>query len=285
MVNMNTVCGSITNVAPGPQANQSLVTIDQTLEDVDQYENGLLRLGPPPARQFNALGNTAGVNATVRVQNDAGGAPPVNQPFDLHDDDNDAVLPRLPDLGWMQDSDNPQQNLFAWAYIRPVDDGGGGTTGEQGFPFDVNTEDDNEALNESYYTKRQSTNSNSNDYWVVYLLSAFQGPVFRDGDPNDQPARIGVCSFVGQAPGTICGNVLLFYVEAYRDACGGLDTAPGIRSGLQATVVHEVGHSFGADLFHTEGGIMAQGCLKAPQFTEITLNRIRSAQRPGGGAF
>lgn len=37
------------------------------------------------------------------------------------------------------------------------------------------------------------------------------------------------------------------------------------------------------------GGIMASGsqaCLKVnPQFTDITLNRIRSVRNPGGGPF
>ncbi len=46
IVNANTVCGMITNVVAG--APNSTVTTNQFLEDFNQYENGLLRLGPPP---------------------------------------------------------------------------------------------------------------------------------------------------------------------------------------------------------------------------------------------
>jgi hypothetical protein len=277
IVNVNTVCGMITNVAAGAP-NNSIVTTDQFLEDLNQYENGLLRLGPA-ARRFNVLGNAAGPNATVTVQNDAAGAPPSNVPFDLHDDDDDAILPRLPDLDLVQDNDNPKQNLLVWAYVRPTNDGGGGKTDERDFPFDLNTSD-KEATDPNYYAPRhQSIGANDEDYWVVYLLSIFQGPLLKDFDPNQQLGFLGLCVL----PGNPCGNLSIFYVEQYREWCGGLNPQAGVRSGLQATVVHEIGHSLGG--IHSDGGIMASGtqaCLKnSLQFTDITLNRIRSTSKPG----
>ncbi len=219
----------------------------------------------------------------MTVLNDPAGAPPNNVPFDLHDDDDDTILPHLPDLDWLQDNDNPNQNLFVWAYVRPIHDGGGGKTDERDFPFDLNTDDD-EAKNPNYYTpRRQSVKANDEVYWVVYLLSIFQGPLLEDFDPNQQLGTLCWCVLPGNR--NPCGNLSIFYVEQYRDpgGCRGLDHQAGVRSGLQATIVHEIGHSFGG--IHADGGIMASGtqaCLKNdPRFTDITLNRIRSTRRPG----
>jgi len=208
----------------------------------------------------------------LHIERDAMQAPP------------NRILPRpcLPDLSWLQDNDNPKQNLLVWAYVRPTNDGGGGKTDERDFPFDLNTSDE-EATDPNYYAPRhQSIGANDEDYWVVYLLSIFQGPLLEDFDPNQQLGTLGWCVL----PGNPCGNLSIFYVEQYRDpgGCRGLNPQAGVRSGLQATVVHEIGHSFGG--IHSDGGIMASGtqaCLKnSLQFTDITLNRIRSTSKPGG---
>lgn len=277
VVNMNTVCGRITNVAPSPQANQSLVTTDQTLEDDNQYENGSLRLGPPPARQFKSLGNTAGPNATVTVQNDATGAPPNNQPFDLHDDDNDAILPNLPDLGWMQNNDNAAQNLFAWAYIRPINDGGGGNFNQQDLTFRANVLDGQEVAQANQ--GRNSTNTN--DFWVSYVQAVFQGWIDADNDPNDEGALLGLC----RGCLTSTQNGALIYLETIRDdtqisGINQLDIERGV-------VVHEIGHQFKARHPTTgepDDDIMGWAWFTNQnnrRFNERNLNQIRSICRPG----
>ncbi len=297
-IRRNTVTGTIINVQPIPPPpvlpNRCEATVTQLqrggvaladLEDVDQYAPGELTVAglsyktvtPDPDAKPPIHANTLD---TVTVASLATLCPQAKEQFTLHDDDVDINLPRLPDLDWMQDSDDKDKNLFAMAYIRPVDDGGGGKTGEQDFPFDVNTEDD-EANDIKYYSKRQSVTpaNNPNDYWMVYILSAFQGPFeLSDGDPDSENKYVGLSPFFLASD----NNVALIYVEGYRDACGGLDQGPG-RSGLQATVIHEVGHAFGG--IENEGGVMNQGCLKPQSFVDITLNSIRSTQRPGGGTL
>jgi hypothetical protein len=111
------------------------------------------------------------------------------------------ILPRpcLPDLSWLQDNDNPNQNLFAWAYIRPIDDGEGNVGNNQA----------------------------------------------------NLPFRSNVESFL--------------YI-------------------LQATVVHEIGHMFGAG--ENEGGVMNQGC-SSRKTTSLRSPLIASgvAERPVKGPF
>ena len=301
--NANTVHGTIKAVENDrPQAGQSWVFIDQTLgeESRNQYENGIMSAG---GASYTVIENIniclfpnwligdclfspflffQGIRARVTITITRIPLGLQGNPFTLHDDDDDTALPRLPDLNLIQNDDAKDKNLFSWAYIRPINDGGGGKTNEQDFPFDLNTSDD-EAMNPNYYTPRhQSIGANDEVYWVVYLLSIFQGPLLEDFDPNQQVGILGWCVL----PGNPCGNLSILYVEQYRDpgGCRGLEPQAGVRSGLQATVAHEIGHSFGG--MHKDGGIMAseeQACLKNnPQFTDITLNRIRSTRKPGG---
>ena len=279
IVNVNTVCGMITNVAAG--APNSIVTTDQFLGDSNQYENGLLRLGPQAAaRRFKVLGNTVGVNAMVTVQNDNAGAPPNNVPFDLHDDDQDNVLPRLPDLGWMQDSDTPQQNLFAMAYIRPLDDGGGNrANNQQNIAFRANIPD-TQAIAQANQGRQSN---NANDFWVSYVQITFQGEVDEDSDPNTEFPTYGLCRECLR--GT--QNGALIYLEAIRDGTqiagiNQLDIERGV-------VVHEIGHQFKARHPNIRAGepdddIMGWAWftnLANRRFNDRNLNQIRSICRPG----
>jgi hypothetical protein len=293
--NANSINGLITNVAAGAIANTSVVTTNQNLADQDQYQCPQGRFPNPcslrvGAQAFNVLGNSSGPNATVTVV----GAPPNNQPFTLHDDDQDNVLPQpvaAPGavgantwLAWLQDSDLREENLFADAYVRPVLDGGGKATNNQAnLALDLNIE--NSELTASIVAGKQTTGNA--DFWISYLQAQFQGPLQRDNDPDDEvdpttglPARLGITPNFGDAS--------LIYIESYRDSCGGTDAAAGKRLGIREVVVHEVGHQFTGQ--HTDGGIMGPylsgTCLPSQNsFTDVTLNRIRSTRQPGGGTF
>jgi len=302
--NANTVNGQIASVVTDPKAEQSTVTTNQNLADQDQYQCPQGRYPHPcqlntGGRIYNTRSNSRGPNATVTVslrdaQNNLQPAPTANQAFTLHDDDQDNVLPQpvtAPGafganawLAWLQDSDQRAENLFADAYVRPVLDGGGNTTNNQAnLALDLNVEDSK--LTASIVAGKQATGTN--DFWISYLQAQFQGPLQRDNDPdNEVDPTTGFLARLGITPNF--GDASLIYIESYRDGCGGTDAAAGIRSGIREVVVHEVGHQFTGQ--HTDGGIMGpylSGTCLPPQnsFTDKTLNRIRSTQRPGGGTF
>lgn len=291
----NTVTGHITAVVPGAMPGTSIVTTDQNLVGIDEYECPADRFPNPcrlaaGGRQFSTIGNTTGPGATVTVTNDAMGAPPNDVDFTLHDDDNDAILPRVPDTGWMQDSDVAMDNLYAAAYIRPIFDGGG------------NPANDDDDVTPTVYTPDADAVAQIDDgknvtgdarFWVSYLQSVFQGNIDAgpmtagDRDPDDEAWELGFTPFAAVAP-LHAGDASIIYQENINDLARDANV---IANGAnrqeieRATVVHEVGHQFNAE--HPDLAIMDGGwptTVAIPRnFSNGSLNRIRTTIRPGGG--
>jgi len=159
----------------------------------------------------------------------------------LHDDDDDTALPRDPLTGLMSASDNVAQNLFAAAYIRPVYDGGGNAGNNTWtVPFVLNTES-------ATVYRWGSRGNNSNRFWVVYILAAWQDSCDQmrcDRDPNSEGVTGGSTAGIGGA---------LIYIEQIRErgptAAGPAAwTARQRREALEKRiVVHEVGHAMRID--------------------------------------
>lgn len=174
-----------------------------------------------------------------------------------------------PDVSFMQDSDELTQNIFTRAYIRPKYD----LAGENSrLAFVRNTTGDATHFDNIAHVEDP-------DFWVVYLLNAYQPDEEDDNDPNDG-------EFVTVAdlmPGA--SSALVFFVETRTDleneflAAG--NPIPAHLAEL-GHVVHYTARLFGAEV--GDGGIMGDntgyctgGCLS---FTGVSLNKIRSALHP-----
>lgn len=155
-------------------------------------------------------------------------------PVRIHDDDDDSLLPRLPMLDFVQESDNRLENLFADAYIRPVHDGGGDLNNNQtDIPFILNT-----SHTDAFYW--DSRDNNRASFWVVYVLSAFQpawDSMKRDDDPIDEKAVFGLTWSKSGTAG------IFTYLETLREGAPFANNRPGQPEDFERlTVLHEIGH-------------------------------------------
>ena len=114
----------------------------------------------------------------------------------------------------------------------------------------------------------------ADDFWVAYLLAAWQGAVSEDFDPSTGNAL----ATKGEARDL--GNMGAIYVETLREDELRSDKP---RTEEEHTVVHEIGHKGGGD--HADGGIMTEGSssmfhIPPPsrpndKFMPVTIRRFR----------
>jgi len=199
-----------------------------------------------------------------------------NIPFVLVDDDAFA-LPSNPNLSGMDTAFNP-------CYILVVRDGGGGNHNDQTVPFLLNIAGDDNFVN-AYEANRGSKNNETDQFWVVYVVSAFQpetyitftdGTALGDGDSASEGLTRGIV--IGATSNTALargGNGALIFRECVRDS--------GINNALyQRVVAHEVGHQFG--LAHATS-LMSSSVNNADSddvFEDRHVNLIRSRVKSPG---
>jgi len=195
------------------------------------------------------------------------------------DDDNNAIwgLPTAVLVSFMSDSDMMASNLYADAYIRPkFNEGGTAGADTQTVPPILNTES-------PLVYQWGSRANNSNRFWVVYLLTAWQDSfrnLRRDRDPNNESSTGGSTSTASSGS--------LIYEESIRERG---PTAAGGAFDLEKRVVcHEVGHQM--RLGHGDNtnnfannGIMNRSNQAGPtganlRFVPRELNTLRGINRP-----
>lgn len=199
----------------------------------------------------------------------------------LHDDDDDGNggfgLPNTVQTTYMQDSDAVANNLYAKAYIRPKFNGGGKLANNtQTVPPILNTES-------SDVYRWGSRANNSNRYWVVYILSAWQDSFksLQSDKDSDTEGSTG-----GSTTNANSGS--LIYEESIRERAA---TAAGGGLGLERRVVsHEVGHQMRLD--HGDGmddpptnGLMNTSAQDGPTGADLRiidrhLDELRRLARP-----
>lgn len=123
----------------------------------------------------------------------------------------------------------------------------------------------------SCYSFENIATEASEDFWTVYILGAFQGVPWEDGDPDGEQMISGIIDSK-----KIGAHI---YLEGSVEKSGGLykeATVKGI--GEQDVVVHELSHLFGTR--HEDMGLLEFPDPKDRLFSKRSLARIRECKHP-----
>ena len=291
----NNVTGIILDVVTEPTMNTTDLHVNQTLE-ANRFQNGsIIAAGV----RYSVVSNIPDIITIAGTS-----APPTGASFTLVDDDdfngddgaaldgdmdNEDVVALAQTFSRMQYSDNPTDNVYAPAYIRPDYDGGGNIANNNGNVAFVLNEVDNPSLVLSQINaERSSWGDESDNFWVVYIQVAYQPGTNEDSDPDTDdsvggytPPYIGgstdeVTSSAGVTRGA---DGSLIFIETMRDRV----RYPPISIIDTIAAPHEVGHQFGLKGDMPTFGIMFNS-TEAPVFVDKHLNvlrwRIKSPGQP-----
>jgi hypothetical protein len=234
VISGNHAAGTIQGVAQ--DAGRSAVGVTERLFP-DRFQNGRLVVN---GMSFPILGNSA---RAIAVEDPAGllTTAVIGASFVAYDDDNLTGSGLLhgdegsdvpaPNMELLADSDLPNENVLAPAYIRPRYD----LAGDGGLPFELNVDDSGDLFTDSMAYMIA-------DYWGVPVIGAYQLAENKSNDPDEDRGTILGQAFKG------VGSVL--FLETIRDVGETL-----LDSGA-TTTAHELGHVLGAK--HGQGGLMAR---------------------------
>jgi hypothetical protein len=281
----NNVTGVIQDVVVDPTTNTTDLLVNQTLEE-SRFENGSI---------IAAGVRYAVVSNTVDIVTIAGtSAPPTGASFTLVDDDdfnsddgaaldgddNEDVVALAQTFSRMQNSDNPTDNVYAPAYIRPVYDGGGNAANDSGnVGFILNNVDNGPATLSQINSGRNSGSIESDNFWVVYVQIAYQPDPTEDSDPGTESAAGGYTpsytngttdEVTSSASVTRGADGSLLFIETVRDRI----RYPPLSIMDTIAAPHEVGHQFGLKGDAAGFGIMFNSS-EAPVFVDKHLNVLR----------
>jgi hypothetical protein len=227
-----------------------------------------------PPGTFN--GGSLGVAGHTFSVNSAGGnsiivnAANPTLDFTLRDDDDQTLLPRLPDT-----TDVPR--AFQPAYVVPFLVAPSlNATSQTVFALNVNTATNSAAFAATIQATFRFDNvatEASPEFWTVYVNGAYQPSVLEDrdaGPPAEGAALATVDKLRGQ--GANC------FLEVLRET----PVTPFVSEAL--TVSHEIGHLFGGShdsVNGFDGGLMDQSHSRTNiNFTPVTLEKIRNSPHP-----
>ena len=180
----------------------------------------------------------------------------------------------MPDIGWMQDSDDPLRNKFARAFIRPTYDL---SNNDGALPFVLNMPTSDPAITDPSDADFRAVSRfdnlglrNDPDFWAIYLLTAYQSPIGYDADPISEGYMGITC---------ICMGSIVF-VETVADVAKHHLTSPSAPEysfylDPRDTPLHEVAHQLNAD--HADGGSMGD---EYDQFSPMSLANMRNTVVP-----
>jgi hypothetical protein len=265
----NKIEGTILSEGFDGASNQTTLTlVDQPLEP-GQFENGrisIFQIGDFPVLENSV--NTVVVPGNVVA---AGASFTLFDDDDFNDDDganldgDEGENVTTPDTSLIQDSDDPSENVFAPAYVRPTYDIGD----NEDFVSFVLNEVSYDALDLIATYDFDSAGTEADDeFWTVYLLGAYQHTTSADADPNLEGAVLGIVDAINGQGASVFNEVL-------RDR--ETPITPVVNNA--ATTAHEIGHLFRG--IHEDEGLMAQSVNRTTtDFDDRTIDKIRRITHP-----
>ena len=207
-------------------------------DDPDRYEDGELTDDSQNIFPITKNGLDTVTVKKVDVDGDGAKEKPVAGIATLQDDDawqdNDDVP--MPLLGEVQDA-----MKRAYVQYKPNDADFEAGDNNDSVSFDLNTVTNEYKSGSAQNSELAATfdwdsqSSNSDDYWVGYILGAFQPVYNHDGDPNSESNKLLGYRIVGEGVAT--------FVEVARDY--GAHDGFTETTGRKNAVVHELGHQVG----------------------------------------
>jgi hypothetical protein len=265
----NQVTGSIRRARPDTANNRTEITVRQRL-DVGRFKGGLMTIaGVGAGTVIDNTRSAVTIHGIVASSTVAGQSYVLVDDDDFNDDDvgsldgDDAENVTAPDTSLVQDSDNPSQNVFAPAYVRPTYDIG---DNNDLVPFVLNVAEDTSAAKIATYDFDNVATEASQDFWTVYLLGAYQYTTDYDADGPATEVDI-----IGGAVDAINGRGASVFNEVLRPS--EIGNQPVINKAQ--TAAHEIGHLFNGR--HEDNGLMGN---LSTSFTDITLDKIRRVMYP-----
>jgi hypothetical protein len=239
-------------------------------------------VGPLPSHAFddgtiNVAGQVFGVdfNNTFNIILTANN---ITLNFLVHDDDDDTLLPKSPDTSLLAAA-------LQEAYVEPKFNtpGVANSNSLNALAFDANLAGGEQFTNIVRASVLGtdpvwgSVAANQPDFWVIYIISAFQHTELRDGDPDSERF----------SPGLVEGNTLVpigtsaIFLETIRETAGFVGISQTVEE--QATATHEPGHAMGRSA--TEDVLQCDHpdiCTPPTiRYTPEYLDFIRDAPLPG----
>lgn len=265
----NQITGSIRRARPDTANNRTEITVRQRL-DVGRFKGGLMTIaGVGAGTVVDNTRSTVTIHGIVASSTVAGLSYVLVDDDDFNNDDtgkldgDDTENVTAPDTSLVQDSDNPSQNVFAPAYVRPKYDIG---DNNDLVPFVLNVAADTSAARIATYDFDTAATEASEDFWTVYLLGAYQYTT--DYDADGPP---GETTILGGVVDLINGRGASVFNEVLRQ---GEINVTAILNNATVTA-HEIGHLFNG--MHTQGGLMDQ---LSTSFSDTTLDSIRTVKHP-----
>jgi hypothetical protein len=215
------------------------------IPNLGAYNGGNIRIGGGPLEVGVVSSPTVDL-LSFRIPKDN-----LKIPVEIRDDDNIVLGGQSIDIQPV--NFNMAQAALSNVYINVVDDGGGDPINSQnGVDFYKNLKGESNALGDPYAlgyreynnnpVRRLSTAYGGPNYWVIYVLSGWQGETYNDSDPASEGAAQGLSLGASVddclvAPG---GDFILFNHSSVSEAilfnpANSLDFAFG----------HELGHCLG----------------------------------------
>ena len=230
-VSGNTVNGIVTRVDLDRSAGTMVIETDQPLAPGDEgrFVPGTVTINGISYPVIGQLVAASGaIKVVLQVTNPTTAAEPdLLSPFSLVDDDfyKDGDTLPMPNTIALT-------NAMADAYVKVLVNEPGVGTSENNVPFVANlngTPDYVSAISAHW----QSRALNANNFWVAYVLTAFEGPRANDGDPNT-----GII-LDGTSPSTDASRAggSIVFAEAINNE-GGVNGDT-----FDVVVEHEVGHA------------------------------------------
>jgi hypothetical protein len=237
-----------------PETGKSTLDVGRLLTDeANRFENGQIIIASVGTLDVVSNTDNVALDDDVVIVGTPG-SQVVGKSFELYDDDS-ATMPYSLSVGSLILS------AFEDAYILPVP--AGATYTDNDTPFNRNIEDQNELIAVTSVNKDLVS---TEDFWLAYLLAAFQGGYLFDNDPvSEEDALYGESA---DDAGDDSLNQGAVYIELYDE----LSVPPA--GFLDHLIVHEIGHQGSED--HVPNTVMDEKDFYLyDEFGPTTIRRYR----------
>jgi hypothetical protein len=251
---------------PVPTGTHVTLQLSISLDEANRYEEGFIEI---EGQRYTVVGNNNGNEVTIvgPLLGDVS-----NKPFKIVDDDWDQSTGQLKvsfphalcGSTTAPCGNNLLELAFSDAFISPVELPA--SYRDDAVPFKVFLGWPWNPLGWLSSLQEYKDATDADDFWVAYLLAAFQETEDVDGDPSGEDSVLGRALPFLEPVGAI-------YLEVTREY-----ERRGLRLEEEEAVVHEIGHE--GEAMDNDGGLMSgEGTLGSRRFSAKSIRPFRRETR------